>query len=186
MGIDLYCGEMTYSCSYGGWNRIREHITQATFEFILDKFNKDKELYGNLNEDDDDWIGEGSEYYNYMENINEIIKNIHDKVKIKKNNDNDIISRFLSVIRKNIKLIDALIYFNINGLYDLCNKDDCEGFYSVGNSNDIYSLLELIKHNMIKFDSYNTIYGKDTREGCNSVFEVFKESVDKKLTVCIC
>ena len=41
-----------------------------------------------------------------------------------------------------------LIYFNLSGIYTLLHKSDCEGFYSVGNSYDIYEMIQLVKPNM--------------------------------------
>ena len=38
-----------------------------------------------------------------------------------------------------------LFFFNISGIYAFCNKSDCEGYYSVGNSYDICQLFKLIK-----------------------------------------
>jgi len=148
MGLDIVCVDNSFSSSYGYWNTIRETIIKATFDYIVDKFQKDEELYKNItNEDDDEnYIGEGSNYFIHKTNINKII-NIISKPSVITNvfdNGHNLVPKFLNLIT-NISYIDSLIYFDIGGLYALCNKSDCEGVYSVGNSYDIILLFDLIE-----------------------------------------
>jgi len=53
-----------------------------------------------------------------------------------------------------IKFINSLNYFGLGGLYALCNQSDCEGFYTPGNSLDIYRLLVKIKPRVEKYEDF--------------------------------
>ena len=68
MGVDFYCGFKNFGCSYGGWNKVRKNIIKATFNYIQDKFKNDYDLYKDLTDGDENWIGDGS-YYNCFKNI---------------------------------------------------------------------------------------------------------------------
>jgi hypothetical protein len=77
MGIDVGCVDYSFSSSYGYWNTIRETIIKATFDYIADKFQKDDELYKNITEEDDEhYIGEGSNYFSYKKTINNFINSL--------------------------------------------------------------------------------------------------------------
>jgi len=78
MGVDLYCDNISFGCSYGGWNEIRKIVIKSSFDYIQDKFQKDLELYKDLPEEHDNWIGEGSTYYCCK---NDIIK-LFEKLKV--------------------------------------------------------------------------------------------------------
>lgn len=172
MGIDLHCGEISFGSSYTGWNELRLIIIQATIDYIQDKFQKDYELYNNLTDDDDNWIGEGSDYDYFKRQINDLFTSIkNEKASMPFNNS---INCFVNKVRSNSQ-IDALVYFDIYGLYSLCNKNDCEGYYSPGNSVDICNLLDLIKPFIknIDEDVYGTIYEASS----NELYKLFKESV---------
>lgn len=190
MGVDFYCGDVSFGCSYGGWNEIRKIIIKSTFDYIQDKFQKDFELYNSINnEGNEHFIGEGSTYNCYKKEINKIIELM--KSSSKKSNvfgkdiDNTI-NDFIVITRK-LSYIDALIYFDIGGLYSLCNKSDCEGFYSVGNSVDICQLFDLIEPFIKLNDEYthSIIYNTETRFYGVSVYELFKESKTKNIKITI-
>ena len=34
MGIDLYCGDKNFDCSYSSWHNIRTELIKATFEYL--------------------------------------------------------------------------------------------------------------------------------------------------------
>ena len=69
--------------------------------------------------------------------------------------------------------IDTLIYFNLCGLYYFINKDTFQGYYSLGNSYDIYETLLILK------DYFNYEDGIIV----NNLIELFKLSFSKKLKV---
>jgi hypothetical protein len=84
-----------------------------------------------------------------------------------------------------MQIQDLLIYFGVGGVYALCNKMDCEGYYSVGNSYDILELFKLIKPFIInKTDNLET-HGNEIYNCIIQVEKVFQESVDKKEIVII-
>ena len=96
-------------------------------------------------------------------------------------------SDFTNLTNIGFKTPRELIYFDIGGLYSLCNKSDCEGFYSVGNSIDICKLFDLIEP-FIKLndeDKHSAIYVSGTGFYCKSLYELFKESAtqNKKITI---
>ena len=34
MGVDLYCNDYRFSCSYGGWHEYRKNIILSTMDYI--------------------------------------------------------------------------------------------------------------------------------------------------------
>ena len=78
---------------------------------------------------------------------------------------------------KQLLFIDTLVFFNISGLYAFCNKSDCEGYYSVGNSYDICQLFKLINNFYIDKE-----YTKYTSKRLKKIFQ---ESVRKRKIVTI-
>jgi hypothetical protein len=70
-------------------------------------------------------------------------------------------------------IIDSLNYFGLVGLYALCYKSDCDGFYSPGNSLDICILLDKLKETFERYiiddDEYRSIYNSEY--GVYSVFD---------------
>ena len=61
------------------------------------------------------------------------------------------------------------------GLYVLCNKHQNEA-YSVGNSLDIYELIQIIKPYLMKYPEYESII---------EIEKLFLESIDKKQKIYI-
>jgi hypothetical protein len=166
MGIDINCNDKHFGCGYGTWNDVRIQIIKATFIYLEKKFEEDLQNPLHLDErDDDNYYGEGSSYYYTM---NHLIK-------------------FMSIIRKNMEInnvirtcynmnyIDSLNYFGVGGLFALCNKNDCDGYYSPGNSYDICELLTKIERFMERNYIYEMIYVSEGRYS-DDVFDVFKES----------
>ena len=190
MGVDFHCGDVGFGCSYGGWNEIRINIIKATFNYILDKIKKDYELYKDLSTDDANWIGEGSEYNIYKMNILKIIESTRvgeKKISAVFQIETDYtINNFINTTRT-LSHVDALIYFNIAGLFSLCNKSDNEGFYSSGNAVDICQLFDLIEPFIknISEDTYYSIYIREDRTFSNCLYDLFKESACKNKKISI-
>ena len=174
MGIDLYCDLKTYGCSYSRWNELREKVIKSTFNYIQDKYQKDYKLYKELTEDNENWIGNGSPY-NFYKNI--IIELINTFNTLEKNGNDNIIDNFIN--NATILVVNALIYFDIGGLYSFCNKCDTEGYYSVGNSVDICQLFELIEPFIKNYDEniHKVIYVPDTKVNNCILYDLFKESI---------
>lgn len=160
--------------SYNDWNDIRINIMLATFDYIQYKFQKDEELYNNIrDEDDENYIGDNSEYHFYKKLLIEFIKAFN----LSRSSSNDgVIDKFIS-LSKNLSYVDALIYFNIGGLYSLCNKSEQGSYYSVGNSIDICHLFDLIKP-FVKINDeecHSTIYEFHSMEF--NIYLAFKQCV---------
>jgi hypothetical protein len=143
MGVDFICDEKGLSCTYSKWNSIRKKILKVSLEYLKHKFEEDIKLHGTKLADDVNYIGEYSQYNYNKQSILNIIKNM-DKDYSKDLGIDRTIDLFVSLTNK-IKHTDALIYFEMGGLVSICNKSDCEGFYSPGNSLDICHLLNLLK-----------------------------------------
>jgi hypothetical protein len=177
MGIDIYCGEKTFGTSYSDWGEVRSNIIKATIDYILDKFDKDQELYKNIEEYDDNWIGKGSSYYCYMNNLCDLKEKLLDTNQIKSvfgiTIDNTL-NNFINLCN-NLKYVNSLNYFEIGGLYALCNQSDCDGYYTPGNSLDICRLFDQIKPFMQKYYGYYYIYVEEGRV-YNTVYSVFENS----------
>jgi len=80
--------------------------------------------------------------------------------------------------------MNALNYFEVGGLFALCNQSDCEGYYTPGNSLDICYLFDKIQEHMKKYDGYDCIYVEEGRV-FNTIYSVFEHSytTSKKVTI---
>lgn len=188
MGVNFYCGDITFGCSYSGWSIIRIEIIKATFDYIQDKYTKDKELYGHLKEDDENYIGEGSGYHCYMTDLLNAKKILLEE-KLTKSVFGIEIDNTVNVFIKlchNLKLMNSLNNFDIGGLFALCNQSDCEGYYTPGNSLDICSLFDKIEPFVKNYSCYDAIYKKEGMFHNNTIYEVFEHSYQtlRKVTIC--
>jgi hypothetical protein len=183
MGVDFYCNETSFGCSYGRWGNIRKTIVWATINYLKDKIKQDEENY-NENE-----IGEGTDYYSYVGSIKKLSNDLKTKYDINPTNrfnTDSTIEYLLTIVKSSGHYLNALIYFNVCGLFFLCNKNDCEGFYSPGNSLDICKLLDIIKEHVKKLDEevYENIYNEDDKY--ETVYKLFKSSVTNLQNINIC
>jgi len=187
MGVDFYCGDVTFGCSYGSWNELRKLVIKSTFDYIQDKFQKDFKAYnGIMDEEDENYIGEGTAYDCYKKDVLKIILSIADPQDKNIFGLDNAVNNFI-VITRNLSYVDSLIYFDIGGLYSLCNKSDCEGFYSVGNSVDICKLFDLIEP-FIELNGkewHSAIYKTETRIYGQCLYELFKESATQNKKIII-
>jgi len=187
MGVDFYCGDVTFGCSYGSWNEFRKTIIKSTFDYIQNKFKREEKLYKNItDEEDKNYIGEGSSYNCYKKDLLKIIETMQTSYEKNIFGLDNTINNFI-VITRNLSYVNSLIYFDIGGLYSLCNKSDCEGFYSVGNSVDICQLFDLIEP-FIKLndkDFHSAIYNTESRFYGQCLYDLFKESAinNKKIII---
>jgi hypothetical protein len=167
MGIDLYCGDETFGCSYGSWNNVRNSLIQATFEYL--------EVHFAVTE-----YEEGTHEHGAMIALKQYIQKI---LNLGKNDK--LIENFI-VYSRILEFVDLLIQFGVGGLYALCNKSDCEGFYSVGNSYDICELLKLVKPFLLKNKEDLEADENWMYNDIDKLTNVFKESVEKNKIVRIC
>jgi hypothetical protein len=190
MGIDLLCKEKYFSCGYSFWNVIRTATIIATADYLKDqlvKSNLEEETYpyvslNNIN----CFMDELLSYNKNTEKSEETTEEDVVSAPVPTENDEEIpiIGLFLSNCESSMQIQDLLIYFGVGGVYALCNKMDCEGYYSVGNAYDILELFKLIKPFIINKTDLET--PKNVIYNCFiEVEKVFQESVDKKEIVII-
>ena len=177
MGIDLYCNNKSFFTSYSGWNEIRVNIIKITFKYIQKKFIEDNNNNNTKNIDDrDEDIFNAGSYWYYMNAIKELIDEMDEMTKAKEillelNVDNTI--NIFAHLCHNLNLMNAFNYFEIGGLIALCNQNDCDGYYTPGNSLDICILFDIIKdavmtHNVFIYDFIYT--------SKNNLYDLFQES----------
>jgi hypothetical protein len=153
MGIWIFCDTSEYSCSYGRWNNFRMATIDATFNYIKShaiSTECEREQF-------------------YVNKMLEIINKIESEPDLK-------IDIFLYYCNQQ-HFVDGLIFLNLYGLYAFCNKSDCDGYYSIGNSHDIFQLFNLIN------DFY--IDKEYTKHMIKRVKKIFKHSIRKRKIVTI-
>jgi len=166
MSIGLQCINQYFTCEYIYWHKIRNETIQATFDYLSIIFYLNKFKIEPLE-------------VKYKEKL-EIIMNELENNTINKNYLNNFIKKC-----NNIEVIDALIYFGVEGLFSLCNKRATEGAYSVSDSYSICELFKLVKPFYFKNFEY---IDSDENNIYNSIFElekVFQESFEEKIIVTI-
>jgi hypothetical protein len=179
MKLNIFCGDKSFSSSYTYWYKIRSNIIKASIDYIKYKFNKNNELYKMIdNKDDKNYIGKGSYYNCCMNDMNHIINAIYDE------NMDNIMKNFIRLTSE-LKTILVLNYFELGGLFALCNQSDCGGYYTPGNSLDICLLLDKIKFCMKKYEGYNCIYNTNV-VSANAVYQIFENSYKKLINVSLC
>jgi hypothetical protein len=124
MGVQFDCGEVSISCGYGDWNKIRFFIANACLDFFIE-----------ITKDVDASVRDISTRYEC--HLLELVEAIQ-------NRNPESIVDFLSAIDEYASH-NTLIFFGMNGLYKLLAKSDCEGFYSPGDAMDIRNMLILIE-----------------------------------------
>lgn len=186
MGIDLYCGKYTFGCSYTGWHYLRCNIIEATLKYLENIIiDYKKENTGDNNEYNEDRY-----QFDIVHEFLTKIKIDHEKTKMSsKEDDRCIYEVFMNVIEERLFYLDGLIYFDVGGLFSLCKKSDCQGFYSSGNSIDIINLLNVIKPFLKELDedTYNAIYENQNNYGEEyaGLYKLFETSCEKDILVTI-
>jgi hypothetical protein len=171
MSFNIKCGEIVYSSSYKSWNNLRRSVIRSTFAYINFKLNKDlNDNDINKEEIDINYKLNKKKIYNLMESmkLGEKQNLFGTSIDMTINNFNEIVS--------NISYINALNYFDVGGLYFLCNKNDFEGIYSPGNAMDICNLFDLIKP-FVKQNSeevYSIVYINGGEIIDKNLYDLFK------------
>jgi len=176
MGIDLTCGDINYHCSYSYWHTFRCNMIIATIKYIKKYYEANKENMFDYE-------------IQHMEDLIDVFKTIETKVneteKINGETQNSIMIYFINKCLFDENFIENLIMFDIYGLFILCNKSDSVGYYSVGNSYDIFNLFEKITPTLI---NNNEIANNEEIHLFNDVMEVinvFEESKNTETKVII-
>lgn len=150
--------EIILEIPYNIWLDIKVHIICATFEYLSQKFEKDQTQYGHICDmSHPNYIGQFSSYYGEMHDLQYINDEI---IKHSNNDDNIIIHTFLKLCNM-MNCVNSLYRFDVSGLHTLCSKSEHGGYYSPGNSFDIWMLLNIIRPFMNDFEYYDYIYGDD-------------------------
>jgi hypothetical protein len=174
MGIDLYCNNKSFFTSYSGWNEIRVNIITITFKYIQKKFLEDN-YKNNLDEYDED-IVDSSSYWYYMNAIKELIDELNEINNTKDSLSEVKIDNTITIFTRlchNLNIMNAFNYFEIGGLIALCRQNDCDGYYTPGNSLDICILFDIIKDTVMMHNIfiYDFIYTSK-----NNLYDLFQES----------
>lgn len=189
MKFDLSCDDMIFYSRHESWETMRSDITLATIEHLQYTFKETEK-------DKEKWIGEGSEYNRYKKSLVEMIKSVRIAQKsasnpYQTNCDYFDMSKFDAwfnsqpgqVVFKSCsddKYVNALDYFEVGGLYALCNNICSVCFYTPGNSLDIWLLLKKIEPFMKKSPMYIYVY----EEPC-SLYHLFHHSYSAQRKVYI-
>lgn len=174
MIMALLCGEYIYSCNILRWNNIRLAIAKATNEYIVDFKTQ---LFNDTEPCKDD-------LYNKSINKNLIITTIDNFINdvkfITLTPHPNIISDSILIRLLKIYLyyLDLLTVIGVSGIYALMNKGDIDGYYSIGNSHDIISMLKTIIPFFEEEDDY-------MKESIYNIIEIFQASIDNSMTIVI-
>ena len=158
MGVAIVCGEKTFSCGYKRWNDFRIGVIQATIQYIETVLKPTEQI---------------NENKCFLNQLLEFVELVHLE-KADENFDDFVFLMQTSKNQDHVHIQDAFIHFGLGGLFVLCYKTDCDGYYSVGNSVDICDLFKKIHGCMDKF--------------CPSwkqVRSVFREGVKKRELVMV-
>jgi hypothetical protein len=160
--FEFICGDKRFHCSHKSWNELRNNIILATIEYLEDTLNTTEEIPDH-------------EVYNHDYYALHALHLLEQFYKETKDTPVDRIVLLSKLVRTNMFFINALTYFGIIGLYELCYKTDGEGHYSPGNALNISLLLDKIEPYLQKKEEiYYFIYLiKDFN--C-SIYDVVQES----------
>jgi len=184
MGIDLHSGNCFFGCSYSSWNHLRYIIIKATLKYLGELIDN----YVKNDAENDPKNDVESNYQCYLDDIKNFLYKIEQvRMCYSNNEEGKLLHIFISIITSDMSYLDKLIRFDLGGLFSLCYKSDCDGFYSAGNSLDICKLLDTIKPFVRTIDdhTYNAIYTKDERHH-NILYEVFEDSWKNNNVIVIC
>lgn len=188
MGIQLNCNGKSFVSSYSYWGTIRSTILRATLDCLIEKMKekeqdkKDVKIEKIEKEEDKKDVEEEEEEDYDLKRYSGILKDLIDAIDRTKPSmfcgaeiDN-YIPTFLKECEK-YHVLNMLNFFEVGGLYALCNQCDCEGNYTSGNSMDICILLDKIEPfvKQKNVDCYECIYVSEGRF-YNRLYDVFDES----------
>lgn len=150
MGIKLYLRNNHNEkliFTYKEWTLLKINLIDATIKFM-------EELLITNYANNKDQI--------FNDDLNNIIQKYYEINETGKFNINLFINNLT------LEEIDTLIYFDLGGLYVFINKNDCDSFYSVGNSIDIIKMFNLITKKI----------NNDLQNMVNKLKNLFNESIN--------
>jgi len=193
MGIQLISSGEDFHTSYSSWNAFRMKFAELCMKFIEDLANH------KLKKSDDGIVYAMTDREIVRERViieaRKIVQEWNDIVEDKKNlsmePEEEGIDAFQAIVNKRFKElnindylkvytlhINYLINIGIYGIVSLLNKEDTEGFYTVGNSIDIVLMLNIISKMSGIEPQFMVII--------NGLKNVFQTSVKNKKNVIIC
>ncbi len=126
MGVDFYTKDASACCSYSFWDTVRKHMIIASKAYLI----------ANRDALDD------KEHNDFYEKALRIFENLDER---------EMVSSFVSKIEafgyhpEQCTYIDALNYCDLGGLYSLCYKSNCDGYYTAGDALDMITLFDTVK-----------------------------------------
>lgn len=168
MEIDLHKYKIDLDFSYGNWKSIREIIIKISFFHIQSILNDTK----NKVQDNEENI-----YEKIMRNLVTNILGQHVKT------PDTTLAELVTIYMHNSLNLDAIIHYEMGGLYALSNKRDYEGYYTPGNSLDICNLFDEIEETVKHYNSslYDAIYS----ENKESIYNSFKRGYENNSNIII-
>ena len=141
MSIHLICGDFYFTSSISFWNKIRETISIATFDYIV-KYRND--LY---NEREDQNINPCQSLVKKIQLLSDLNNCIHD-IRFSLFQTNPMMSGsedsiHISLLKMYTYYLDILTVLGVAGIFAMTNKSDSEGYYSPGNSADIVNTMKI-------------------------------------------
>lgn len=183
MGVDFICETKSFGCSYSGWHYFRTVFIEATIAYLNNFLTT--QTFDEYNQIAATRLQEHLKAVE--ERANELANKKYTHLALSEKTAKDcLIACFLTEVSSHTWFGELLIQFGAAGIYALCNKSDCEGFYSVGNSVDICDLLQKIIPFIPHDEKDIEMYGCNDDSRAKELLEVFEESVEKKLHVRIC
>lgn len=168
----MIAGSKSRGMSYHGWSDFRNQIITIAFMHLQKKIES---------------ANETSEVEEPTYREVEIAQDLCKEMTTNNHNTEDIFYIFLGkMLASPDSKLNALINFDLGGLYALCLKNDCQGYYSAGNSLDICNMFDLLKEDIKKYDErlYEVIY--ECKSDDDTIYSIFEESWKKNIPVCIC
>jgi hypothetical protein len=149
MGLDLYCNNESWGCTYSGVHIVRKYFIKATIKY-MEQIDNNKELpfyeplksFRNIcdferkkDEDDGQFDGNKKQVIDFLKSL------LPEKI-------NTEMFDWIRPLNINYqpwnKTPFSLSYFGLFGLKTFVNHSDCDGYFTVGNSYDILGLLSRI------------------------------------------
>ncbi len=123
MGVDFYTKDASACCSYGFWDTVRKQMILASKAYLI----------ANRDTLDDNCL---------FNNVIHIFENLDER---------EIVTTFANNVEAFgyhpdiCSYIDALNYCDLGGLYSLCYKSNCDGYYTAGDALDMITLFDTVK-----------------------------------------
>jgi len=179
MSIHLICGDSCFSSSISYWNKIRESLAIATFDYMVSYRN---DLYNEREAPDDsppltDAYNTSVKKRLFIKQLNECIHDI--KFSLFQTNPRTLPtadSIHIALLKMYTYYLDLLTLLGIAGIFAITNKNDTEGYYSVGNSADIVHMMKIATR-YIENDNILTCV--------NELVDFFQVSVRENMVVVI-